>query len=407
MKIDKEYDKYIRFYLDSLLDRPVLKKDFQIYPTGPNKKYVTYMQKLTGNEDYLLTYPISAIWNLTSACNFRCVHCLYNDTEYLSDNDLSPQQAMKLSDELINDFGIVYVLLTGGEIFLRKDLMDLIRKFKSNNVAIKLLTNASLITDEQIDELSELFNPYTDSMQISLDGATNETFKKIRRTDSFGKITENIRKLCDKKINVTVVCTVNTINYNEVIDTYKLSDQLGVYGFLASILEYHNESHSKLMVPTRDLFKLYYELAKCETSKTPGLSINFFSPIDILNIPEVRTIIEEERYQNLIKTQFSEAKPWACQHHDKIAIQSDGTLYLCMEALTSNLAPLGNYKKNSLLEIWENRYENMLFQPRKIENMACNKCSYNKFCNSGCMVKAYMRTKNLNTPSIKCGHYCQ
>lgn len=77
-----------------------------------------------------------------------------------------------------------------------------------------------------------------------------------------------------------------------------------------------------------------------------------------------------------------------------------------MEALISDLSPLGNYKKNSLLEIWENRYENMLFQLSKIKNMACHKCGYNKFCNSGCMVKAYMRTKDLNTSSIKCGYYC-
>ena len=86
--------------------------------------------------------------------------------------------------------------------------MEIIQKFKANNVAVKLLTNAALITDEQIEELSRLLNPYTDVMQISLDAATKETYKKIRRTELFDKVVSNIDKLVKKGIRVTLGCTV-------------------------------------------------------------------------------------------------------------------------------------------------------------------------------------------------------
>jgi len=387
MVIDKEYEKYIRFYLDSTLNQKKLNKVFSIYPTGVNKKYTAYIQKLSGCDDYMLSYPVSATWNLTSACNFRCVHCLYNDTKYSSENDLSTVQAMKLADELIHDFGVVYVLLTGGELFLRNDTMDLIRKFKANNVGVKILTNASLMTEAQIDEIAELFNPYTDSVHISLDGAKNETFKKIRHTDTFEKIIQNTKKLCYRKVKVTAVCTVSAINYSEVIDIYKLAGELGCYGFVASPVEYHNPSHTELMVSNKNLFKLAYELFQCETPTTPCLAVTFFSPIDLLNIPEVLTVIKEEHYQNIIKAHSTEIQQRSCQYHDKISIQSDGRIYLCLEALANDLAPIGSYKNNSLLEIWENRHENMLFKLRKIENMICNDCRYNTYCNSGCKSK--------------------
>ena len=398
--IDSEYEQYIRFYLDTTIVPKESKENVTYYYTNPSKKFVSFIKKASGKEDYLLSYPMSAAWNLTSACNLRCVHCLYNDTGYNNTNDLSTEQALKLADELINDFGITYVMLTGGEIFTRKDTLDIIRRFKKNNVGVRLLTNAALLEDEQIDEIAELFNPYTDSMHISLDGATNETFKKIRRTDLFGKITQNIKKLTDKKVRVNAVCTVNKINYSEVVDTYKLSKDLGIYCFIVGRVAYYNNSHTDLIVSNRDLFKLYYELMQNEYLAEPLLSANFWTPAEVFNIPEVREIAKESYYQDLINLHHKKIKSVSCQYHDKIAIQSDGTIYLCLEALAYNMAPLGSFKENSLKEIWENRWDNMLFKPRKIENMKCKNCKYNVYCNSGCPVKAYFASGDVNAPQV-------
>ena len=79
--------------------------------------------------DFLFSKPVYAWWDLTSACNFRCIHCLYNDTEYASKNDLTTERASLLVDELI-EAGVVYVVLSGGEIFMRPDLLDIVKKLK-------------------------------------------------------------------------------------------------------------------------------------------------------------------------------------------------------------------------------------------------------------------------------------
>ena len=305
---------------------------------------------------------------------------------------------MKLADELINDFKLVEIMLTGGEIFLKPYLIRLIKKFKENHCAVRLMTNAALINNNHIEELAQILNPYTDVVQVSLDGACKETFKKIRRTDLYDKIISNIEKMVQKGIKIVIACTVNTINYNEIEDIYKLVDKLGVEAFVAGRMLYHNESHLPLMVSNRDLMLLAERLnnLKGSTLLVPGL----FSKIDLLNIPEVEKILQEDKYK-ILWDKETEPLSRQCHHNDRISIKSDGKIHLCLDTNCPESC-LGDYKKNTLTEIWSNRKNNIFFQPRDIKQIGCAECKYNKICNSGCMAAAYKRCKNINTPEIMC-----
>ena len=394
---DEDYDKYIRYYLDSIFNPPeTAKKDgFNRY----HRAMYNYIKQYSGDDNYLFSAPLVAYWNLTQACNFRCAHCLYNETEYSSKNDLTTEQALNLVDELV-EAGIVAVNLSGGEVFLRPDTMDIIRRFKENNVAVHVFTNGSLLTDEIIDEIAELFNQYTDEVLISLDAATDETFRKIRRSDKFNTICENVKKLTDKGVFVINSCTMNNINKDEVFDIYKLTKLLGANKFLLGTMNNYNDSHVKLNVEPRELFKIYYDLSKNESFDNSDLP-PFWKTNELLNIPEVVKILNEPHYQELIKEQYKDALLKSnCHCHDKISIQSDGKIYLCSNALFYDIAPLGSYKENSFAEIWEKRWDNILFQPRNREKSKCGKCKFNTWCNGGCKVDAYVKSENVNVPAI-------
>lgn len=394
---DKDYDKYIRFYLDSIFNPP--KTDKKIEFNRYHKAMYSYIKKYSGDEDYLFSTPLVVYWNLTQACNFRCAHCLYNETEYSSNDDLSTEQALNLADELI-EAGVVAVNLSGGEVFLRHDTMDIIRRFKENNIAVHVFTNGSLLTDEIIDELAELFNPYTDEVLISLDAATDETFRKIRHSDKFSKINENVKKLADKGVFVINSFTINNINKNEVFDTFNLSKSLGANKFLIGVMNNYNDSHVKLNVETRELFKIYYDLSKNESFDNSDLP-PFWKTDELLNIPEVVKILREPHYQKLIKEQYKDTLLKSdCHSHDKLSIQSNGRIYLCSNALFYDLAPLGSYKENSFEEIWEKRWDNILFQPRNREKSECSACEYNTWCNGGCKIDAYIKSGTVNAPAI-------
>lgn len=401
MQPDIEYENAIRCYLDNLFsgkDNSELNDDY--IELNVVKPLTGYIAK-NAPEGFQFSTPMFAWWDLTSACNFRCIHCLYNDTPYDSSHDLTDDEALNLADSLINDFGIVQIVLSGGEIFLRAELlMKLIKKFKENNVGVAFATNAALINGEQIDFIADNMNRYTDRIQISLDGGTFETFQKIRQTDKFDKIVNNIDKLSKKGIRVTVVYTVNKINYKEVVTAYELADKIGAYDFVAGKMLAFNESHEKLMISEREKMLLAQKLIEAQKDKKTILKLGLFSNISLLNIPEVTEILKEDKFVESLKT-FTSLPRRSCNRNDRISIRSDGRVYMCMDAECPN-GLMGNIREKSLLEIWAERDKNVFFQPRLLENMGCKNCKFKTICNSGCMAKAYKRTGNLNSPEIDC-----
>ena len=65
------------------------------------------------------------VWNITRACNLRCVHC-YNDSGMGKVcNEVSNAEAKAVLDDL-SEFGVPSVLFSGGEPLIRSDLFDLI-----------------------------------------------------------------------------------------------------------------------------------------------------------------------------------------------------------------------------------------------------------------------------------------
>lgn len=405
MRPDIEYKNAIRYYIDYILNslEDAIDSTDDIIELNVVKPLTGYIVK-KAPAGFQFATPMFAWWDLTSACNFRCIHCLYNDTAYDASHDLSDDEALNLADSLINDFGIVQIVLTGGEIFLRpKLLMRLIEKFKSNNVGVALATNASLINQEHIDFLSKTLNAYTDRLQISLDGSTYETFKKIRQTDTFPKIVKNIELLAGNGLRITAVCTVNRINYHEVLDTYSLCDKIGVYDFAAGRMLVFNESHKNLCVTDRDYMLLAQKLIEAKKDKKTLLKAGLFSNLQLLNIDGVEEILKEDKYRDILKS-MTALPSRSCNRNDRISIRSDGSVYMCMDAQCPS-ALMGNVRKQSLPQIWGNRRSNIFFQPRLIENMGCRNCDYKNICNSGCMAKAYKRTGRIDTPEIAC-KYC-
>ena len=58
------------------------------------------------------------VWNITKACNLKCVHCYAHATEGTSRNELSTAEGRRLIDDL-SAFGAPVLLLSGGEPLVR------------------------------------------------------------------------------------------------------------------------------------------------------------------------------------------------------------------------------------------------------------------------------------------------
>jgi AdoMet-dependent heme synthase len=96
--------------------------------------------------------PLSVHFDLTYRCNERCVHC------YLDHNDhgeLTTAECLAVLEELAHA-GTLFLTFSGGEIFLRLDLDEILTAARRLHFDVSLKTNALMVTRERAARLREL-----------------------------------------------------------------------------------------------------------------------------------------------------------------------------------------------------------------------------------------------------------
>ena len=110
--------------------------------------------------------PINGTIEITFRCNLRCAHC-YCSYESKKE-EMSYKEICHIFDE-IADAGCLWLVITGGELFLRDDFLDIYTYAKKKGLIITLFTNGTLITPYIADYLKE-YSPF--AIEISLYGVT-------------------------------------------------------------------------------------------------------------------------------------------------------------------------------------------------------------------------------------------
>jgi cyclic pyranopterin phosphate synthase len=114
---------------------------------------------------------------------------------------LTVEELSFLSQTLVGQ-GIDKIRITGGEPFVRKDLMALLRNLRKMNGLndISITTNATLI-GPHIDELLELG---VMNINVSMDAIHRETFERITRRDQYDTVYDNLIRLISLGFNVRI-----------------------------------------------------------------------------------------------------------------------------------------------------------------------------------------------------------
>ncbi|MGW9686246.1 GTP 3',8-cyclase MoaA [Flagellimonas sp. 2504JD1-5] len=155
---------------------------------------------LVDNHNRKINYLRLAI---TDRCNLRCNYCMPSEgIEFVKNNKLlTIDELTKISEVLVGQ-GIDKIRITGGEPFVRKDLMILLRKLSGmkglNDISVT--TNATLI-GPYIDELKSLGIRH---INVSLDAINRETFERITRRNQFDTVHNNLIRLITEGFNVRI-----------------------------------------------------------------------------------------------------------------------------------------------------------------------------------------------------------
>ena len=173
--------------------------------------------------------PIEVSIELTHRCPLECQHC-YNNLP-MSDVDARKQELtfdehVRLLDELV-EVGCFWILYTGGEVFARKDFLDIYTEAKKRGFLITIFTNGTMITPRIADYLAE-YRPF--AIEITLYGATRETYETLTQIPgSFDRCMKGIQLLKERNLPLKLKTVPTTINFHEVYEMKRFAEQdLGV-----------------------------------------------------------------------------------------------------------------------------------------------------------------------------------
>ncbi len=131
-----------------------------------------------------LKAPLFVSWQITRDCDLCCLHCCTESApgKRLAD-ELDAAEALRLADDIVRS-GVPYVMLCGGEPLVVPHFFAVAEALGHAGVQLKIETNGQRFDGEVADRLARL--PIR-SVQISLDGDTQETYERQRPGASLAK----------------------------------------------------------------------------------------------------------------------------------------------------------------------------------------------------------------------------
>ena len=298
-------------------------------------------------------FPLTCEFELTFKCNLKCVHCFHNFEH--KGAELSYKEICQILDEIVEE-GCLEFLMTGGEVLLRKDFLDIYNYAYEKKLRIYVFTNGTLITPEMADHFQA--HPPR-SIEISLYGITKETYEKVTRVPgSFEKCIKGISLLHNRGLHVILKTVAMTLNVSEIAEMKKYASKLGV----------------GLRVSTSILHKFNRSKEPCKFRLTPRDAVEVMSMVGGGNT----TVIKEH------KDRCSAGK-------SNFYIDPYGNLSICLL--------YRKYDHNLRYVPFREAWQNLKPAPRRArDSQKCLSCEARSVCDQ-CPAWAYLENGSYDVPS--------
>ena len=340
--------------------------------------------KKRGIMSYRLKSPIRANLEITESCNHTCVHCYnywrYQETGILNSVDdmkLDIQHFLRIMDILIEQ-EIQSITLTGGEPFLRKDvLFPLVKKAKDAGLSVFINTNATLIT---VDDAKILKEMDLDGFLISLLSGNKDTHNKMTHSNTHQKAISNIKMLLEEGHYVSINMVVSRDNYKEVRMTAKEMKNIGVHAFSATPMTscYLSDTHENIHLSPEQYKEVMYDLI---------WAMDNLNPMKIVVLDAIVHCMFDKEERRIFSPLLGDT--YCCAGISDCAISPTGDLRPCIMATDIG----GNILKDGWDSAWKgvSRWREPSMIPTK-----CLDCSVVDSCGGGCRAAAKATTGEYN-----------
>jgi molybdenum cofactor biosynthesis protein A len=217
-------------------------------------------QTLFDNHNRPITYVRLAV---TDRCNLRCFYCMPEEgIKYMPKKALLTYEEIERLILVLAEMGISKVRLTGGEPFVRTDLMQLINRISTiDGIRDIHLTTNGILTGPHIPELKKIGIA---SVNLSLDTLDKARFKEITRRDEFDKTWETFMNLVESGIPVKINAVVmDGKNIEDIVPLVELTKNFPVSVRFIEEMPFNGEgshypiltwSHKKILEHIKQVF---------------------------------------------------------------------------------------------------------------------------------------------------------
>lgn len=296
---------------------------------------------------------------ITNGCNMKCPHC-YMFSGQKNEDELTLEQIEYIIREYAHRGG-KSITLSGGEVTTRKDFAQIVSFAHKNKLRVRILTNGVLWNEALVKEIESKI----DSIQVSIDGYSEESNSIIRGKGSFIKALQTIDMFVKRKVSTELAVTIpySSIGREE-------SEQY---------IDFCNRMIAKY---PKELFKI-----KIAEQLLDGREVHLNSTQDEKYSKFITSIRSRLLGHNSELSSFVEAFKGSrimdnCMY-GVFAIDSKGDVFFC--ARVSSLKSIGNIKDLSFDEIFA--MSKTAQELSKIDNFKpCSDCSLKYICGGGCRI---------------------
>jgi Y-X(10)_GDL-associated radical SAM protein len=325
-------------------------------------------------EDYAHSHPIQVVWEITLACNLKCMHC-GSRAGKARPSELSTEECLDVVRQLAR-LGTREVSIIGGEAFLRRDWLDIIRAIASYDMHPSMQSGGLALNEERIRGAKEAG---LRSCGISLDGSP-ELHDRLRGVKgSFEHALRALRLLqkydIPRGVNTQIGATTLP-HLRELLHTIADAGARNWQIQLTVAMGNAVDHPEVLMQPYQmldlmpHLAELHEEAATLGVAMQAGNNIGYFGP-----------------YENLWRgTDDGYGHYQGCTAgHATLGIEADGTIKGCPSLETASYAG-GNVRDLTIEQIWNHSDQLRFTRDRTLDDLwgFCRSCYYADVCRSGC-----------------------
>lgn len=313
----------------------------------------------------------------TTKCNAKCFYCYEQGVEMF---DMTEKTALDVCEfiksKLVNKKNL-NIQWFGGEPLLNHKIIDFIINnlspfLKENKISFNstMVSNGYLFDDEIIEKAKNLWG--LKKVQITLDGLKN-TYEKIKRygdPNSFERVINNIQKLSENNIKVSIRLNYSFKNFEEILS---LIDFLG--------LKFKNNPNVSVYAK-----RLFLDEDKDYVKNSTKMDIK------ILNRCNKNGFVK-----NIMGGFTPVAIACMAASLNNFVINADGSLFKCTRCMNDET----NGKVGSIYSKTLN--SNMSFWCSNLLENKCLKCKFLPICNGGCNMERLLNNSPcwINTPLLK------